>query len=66
MKKIKQDDVCNIPFPTIDVSKQMHWVAHLDSIQADVDNLFRLLDQHTKLLDQLEQSILERAFRGEL
>lgn len=66
MKKIKQDDVCNIPFPTIDVSKQMHLVAHLDSIQADVDNLFRLLDQHTKLLDQLEQSILERAFRGEM
>jgi len=66
MKKIKQDDVCNIPFPTIDVSKQMRWVSHLDSIQSDVDNLFRLLDQHTKLLDQLEQSILERAFRGEM
>lgn len=66
MKKIKQDDVCNIPFPTIDVSKQMHLIAYLDSVQADVDNLVRLLDQHTKLLDQLEQSILEQAFRGEL
>jgi len=66
MKKIKQDDVCNIPFPAIDLSEQMRWVAHLDSIQTDVDNLFRLLDQHTKILDQLEQSILEQAFRGEL
>jgi type I restriction enzyme S subunit len=66
MKKIKQDNVCNLPFPTIDVERQMHWVAHLDSIQSDVDELMRLLEQDAKLLDQLEQSILERAFRGEL
>jgi hypothetical protein len=28
--------------------------------------LKQLLDQDTKLLDQMELSILERAFRGEL
>jgi type I restriction enzyme, S subunit len=66
MKKIKQDDVCNLPFPAIDVEEQLRWVVHLDSVQSDVDELMRLLEQDAVLLDQLEQSILERAFRGEL
>jgi type I restriction enzyme S subunit len=66
MKKIKQDDVCNIPFPVIDIDEQKHWASHLDSIQSSVDELTESLEQDEKLLDQLEQSILERAFRGNL
>lgn len=66
MKKIKKDDVCNIPFPTIDVYEQHQYVVYLDSIQLGLERLKQLLDQDTKLLDQMELSILERAFRGEL
>jgi negative regulator of sigma E activity len=66
MKKIKQDDVCNIPFPIIDVNEKFQYVVYLDSIQSSLEPLKQLLDQDTKLLDQMELSILERAFRGEL
>lgn len=66
MKKIKQDDVCNIPFPAVDVNEQLQYVVYLDSIQSSLERLKQLLDQDTKLLDQMELSILERAFRGEL
>ena len=66
MKKIKQDDVCNIPFPAVDVNEQLQYVVYLDSIQSSLERLKQLLDQDTKLLDQMELSILERAFRWEL
>jgi hypothetical protein len=66
MKKIKQDDVCNIPFPSIEINQQLQYVVYLDSIQSSLEQLKQLLDQDTKLLDQMELSILERAFRGEL
>ena len=66
MKKIKQDDVCNIPFPDIDVNEQLQYVVYLDSIQSNLERLKQLLDQDIKLLDQMELSILERAFRGEI
>jgi type I restriction enzyme S subunit len=39
---------------------------YLDSSEIAVEKMQLLLDQDSKLLDQLEQSILERAFRGEL
>lgn len=66
MKKIKQQDVCSIPFPRIDVNDQLYWATYLDSIQSGADKLSGIINQDAKLLDQLEQSILERAFRGEL
>jgi restriction endonuclease S subunit len=39
---------------------------YLDELQSDLDKMKKLLDQDAKLLDWTEQSILERAFRGEL
>ena len=39
---------------------------HLDSVQSYAAEIQQMLDQNTKILDQLEQSILEQAFRGEL
>jgi type I restriction enzyme S subunit len=53
-----------LPLPQLTKQKQI--VVHLNSIQSEVDQMQQLFDQDAKLLDQLEQSILERAFRGEL
>jgi type I restriction enzyme S subunit len=39
---------------------------YLSTIQAEVEEMRHLQAQDAELLDQLEQSILERAFRGEL
>lgn len=47
-------------------SEQQAIDTYLDTIQAEVEEMRRLQAQDAELLDQLEQSILERAFRGEL
>jgi type I restriction enzyme S subunit len=66
MKKITQGDVCFLPFPKIAIEEQRRVTAYLDAVQGEVDDMRRLQAQDAELLDQLEQSILERAFRGEL
>lgn len=66
MKKIVQNHVCNIPFPKISLEEQIKLTSYLDSIKNETDEMLKLVEQDTKLLDMLEQSILERAFRGEL
>ena len=66
MKKINQGHVLNIPFPVISVEEQ-RWVAnHLDSIQSEVDEMLKTMEQDARLLERLEQSILEKAFQGQL
>lgn len=66
MKKITQGDVCSLPFPKIPLEEQRHVVAYLNAIQAEVDEMRRLQAWDTVLINQVEQSILEKAFRGEL
>lgn len=59
-------NVLEIPVPVPPIENQIQAVAHLNNIQAETDEMRRLQAQDAELLDQLEQSILERAFRGEL
>jgi type I restriction enzyme, S subunit len=66
MKKITQSHVCNIPFPHISIEEQRQWTSYLDHIKNEVYEIIKKSEQDAKLLDYLEQSILERAFRGEL
>ena len=66
MKKITQGDVCSLPFPRISLEEQRQVVAYLDAIQAEVDEMRRLQSQDAERINQVEQAILERAFRGEL
>jgi len=66
MKKITQGDVCFLPFPKIAIEEQRRVTAYLDAIQGEVDEMRRLQAQDAELLDQLEQLILECAFRGKL
>lgn len=54
----------NLWVPPIPEQKAIN--AHLNAIQAEIGDMRRLQAQDAKLLDQLEQSVLERAFRGEL
>jgi type I restriction enzyme S subunit len=56
----------NLSIPIPGKSEQYQIISYLDSIQFEVDKMLKLLAQDTKSLAQLEQSILERAFRGEL
>ncbi len=53
-----------LPLPQLKQQKQI--VAYLNSIQGGIDEMQQSLDQKNKLIDQLEQSILQQEFRGDL
>lgn len=54
-----------VPYPkSQEIQRQI--ISYLGSIQTELDGMQNLLDQDARLVDQIEQSILERAFRGEL
>ena len=55
-----------VELPWIEVDEQVRLCDHLDAVQAEVDRMRSVLDEEERLLDRLERSILERAFRGEL
>ncbi|MBR8837876.1 MAG: restriction endonuclease subunit S [Stigonema ocellatum SAG 48.90 = DSM 106950] len=63
---ISPRSVLEIPVPKPPINQQHQAVAYLDKIQYEVDEILKLLEQDANVLDMLEQSILERAFRGEL
>jgi type I restriction enzyme, S subunit len=66
MKKINQGHVCNISFPVISVEEQRQLAHYLDSIQSEVNEMLKTMQQDAKLLERLEQAILEKAFQGQL
>jgi type I restriction enzyme S subunit len=67
MKKITQKDVMAIPFPkAISLAEQRRIVAHLDDLQAQVDQLTTTQDAAQAELEALLPSVLDQAFRGEL
>lgn len=66
MKKINQGHVCNIPFPVISVEKQRQLAHYLDSIKSEVNDMLKTMQKDKKLLERLENSILEKAFQGQL
>jgi len=59
-------NIRNLQLPIPSKTFQRQIVSYLDSIQSEADKMLELMDQDAKTLDLLEQSILERAFRGEL
>ncbi|MBW4632882.1 MAG: hypothetical protein KME30_13595 [Iphinoe sp. HA4291-MV1] len=67
MKKISQEIVMNIPFPSdLSIAEQRRIVAYLDELQTKVDTMKRLREEAMKELDVLLSSILDKAFKGEL
>ncbi|MGG6239656.1 restriction endonuclease subunit S [Nodosilinea sp. AN01ver1] len=59
-------DVQTIPFPKVPINSQRQAVAYLDTVLNESEKMTELVHQDIKTLDLLEQSILDRAFRGEL
>ena len=59
-------DMHLIPFPKMPISAQRQAVAYLDTVLNESEKMTELVQQDIKTLDLLEQSILDRAFRGEL
>ncbi len=54
-----------LPIP-VDESRQRQIVAYLDDIQAKVREMTEIQNSNQKLLERLEQAILDQAFHGEL
>ncbi|MBD3881711.1 restriction endonuclease subunit S [Phormidium tenue FACHB-886] len=63
---ISPTSVLEIPVPKPSINAQNQVVNYLDSVLDESEAMIKLMDQDAKTLDQLEQAILERAFRGEL
>lgn len=55
-----------MPILIPDIKRQEQIVSYISSVQNQVNEMYQLLAQNSKIIGQLEQSILERAFRGEL
>ncbi|MBI3798117.1 MAG: restriction endonuclease subunit S [Deltaproteobacteria bacterium] len=65
-RRLKSETLESVTIPDAPLPMQEQLVTYLGSVQAEVSEMRRLQAQDAELLDQLEQSILERAFRGEL
>ena len=64
--KLDRSQLFSYPFPLPVPSEQHRIVKHLDSVQSQVAALKRAQKAAATELERLEQSILARAFRGEL
>ena len=54
------------PILYVDVKEQQKIVAQLDELQEQTKKLEQIYEQRIKDLDELKQSILQKAFNGEL
>jgi len=59
-------DVLGIPVPKPPIDQQRQAIVHLDSILSHVESMQEIFKEDINLLDRLEQSILEKAFQGQL
>ncbi|MCL5291483.1 MAG: restriction endonuclease subunit S [Actinobacteria bacterium] len=67
MRKINQETVMNIPFPSVlSVTDQQRIAAYLTDLQTKVDGLKHFQTETAAELDALIPSILDKAFKGEL
>lgn len=66
MPKLNRADLFSYELAFPERNEQREITTYLDSVQAEVDEMREALDEKGRLLDRLERSVLERAFRGEL
>ncbi len=67
MKKISQEIVTQIPFPTrLSLSEQQNVVKYIECVQVKAESLKRLQAENAAELGVLLPTVLGRAFRGEL
>lgn len=65
-RRLKTDTLKKVTVPIISISDQRRIIEYLDFFQFSVNEIEKVMKQDTQLLEQLEQSILEKAFRGQL
>jgi len=53
-----------VPLPLL--AQQHHLVTHLDSLQAEVEELLRLQGETQREIEAMTASVLDKAFRGRL
>lgn len=66
MAKINQKHLRNIPFPLAPLEEQEHLIGRLDHIMSIVDESQKSVNNEIKRAQRLRQSILKRAFEGNL
>lgn len=66
VKGVKLPFIQNLDVPFIDIKEQQKIVAQLDELQEQTKKLEQIYEQKIKDLDELKQSILQKAFHGEL
>lgn len=66
VKGVKLPFIQNLDVPYIDIKEQQKIVAQLDELQEQTKKLEQIYEQKIKDLDELKQSILQKAFNGEL
>jgi len=65
-RRLRTGNLLRVLVPAAPLSAQDETITHLDEIASHLDEMRRLQEQDRECLDQLEQAILERAFRGKL
>lgn len=63
---VNAQKISAMPVLVPDIKVQEQIVAYFDSIQSEVDTMLKIMQQDAQLLERLEQSILEKAFQGQL
>lgn len=66
VKGVKLPFIQNLDLPFIEVYKQGQIVEKLDKLQEQTQKLEKIYEQKIKDIDELKQSILQKAFNGEL
>ncbi|MFK0732784.1 MAG: restriction endonuclease subunit S [Gloeotrichia echinulata GP01] len=66
MVNVNAKKLAAMPVPVPDIKVQEQVVAYVDTIQNEVNEILKILQQDAQSLDMIEKSILERAFIGEL
>lgn len=65
-KRVSKEFIKNYPFSYPSLSEQQKIVEKLDALQEQTKKLEQIYTQKIKECDELKQSILQKAFRGEL
>ncbi|MEQ9625145.1 restriction endonuclease subunit S [Coleofasciculus chthonoplastes] len=65
-RRLKTDTLKNVVIPILSISEQRTIIEHLNFFRAKVYEMGKTMQQDAQLLERLEQSILEKAFQGQL
>ncbi|EDX72675.1 Type I restriction modification DNA specificity domain protein [Coleofasciculus chthonoplastes PCC 7420] len=65
-RRLKTDTLKKVVIPIVSISEQRSIIEYLNFFQTKVHEMKNIMQQDAQLLERLEQSILEKAFQGQL